>query len=500
MWSHSPAGRIRGTRSSGNGRSLTSEPSVPALEGDPLLHEDRIATAPGRGELVAAHGLERVDQRRRVAMRCAEAVEDLVHCPPFCPQVRWMRMDVSAGALQRLRSARARRPALAAFIGVFAATFLAFLAVGGVLPVLPRYVRGPIGAGDLAVGIVVGAFAFTAVIGRPIGGRLSDTRGRRAIVIAGCSSARRPERCTSCRRAWRVSCSRGWCWACGDGWVFTAGATWIVDLAPPARRGQAIGLFGLAIWGGLSIGPILGQAILDAASYDWVFAFAAITPLLGAAVALRVPDSPVAPVPRERGESLIPRAVVAPGAALALANIGYGTVAGFVVLHLSHRGVGHGATVFTAFAASVVLARLVAGRIPDTLGPVRAAAGAGCAEALGLALLAVAHSLPVALAGGVVMGWGFSLLFPSLALVAVQSIPEQRRGAALGVFTAFFDVGFGLGAPMAGAVASLAGYSAAFWVASAAAAAGVVTVVLAVSGASRGPARGDAGEVAWPSA
>ena len=298
-----------------------------------------------------------------------------------------MRMDVSAGALQRLRSARARRPALAAFIGVFAATFLAFLAVGGVLPVLPRYVRGPIGAGDLAVGIVVGAFAFTAVIGRPIGGRLSDTRGRRAIVIAGLLI------CAAAGALYLVPAGvAGLVFArlvlgVGDGWVFTAGATWIVDLAPPARRGQAIGLFGLAIWGGLSIGPILGQAILDAASYDWVFAFAAITPLLGAAVALRVPDSPVAPVPRERGESLIPRAVVAPGAALALANIGYGTVAGFVVLHLSHRGVGHGATVFTAFAASVVLARLVAGRIPDTLGPVRAAAGAGCAEALGLALL-----------------------------------------------------------------------------------------------------------------
>jgi MFS family permease len=409
-------------------------------------------------------------------------------------------MDVSAGALQRLRSARARRPALAAFIGVFAATFLAFLAVGGVLPVLPRYVRGPIGAGDLAVGIVVGAFAFTAVIARPIGGRLSDARGRRAIVIAGLLI------CAAAGALYLVPAGvPGLVFArlvlgVGDGWVFTAGATWIVDLAPPARRGQAIGLFGLAIWGGLSIGPILGQAILDAAGYDWVFAFAAITPLLGAGVALRVRDSPVEPVPRARGESLIPRAVVAPGAALALANIGYGTVSGFVVLHLSHRGVGHGATVFTAFAASVVVARLVAGRIPDRLGPVRAAAGAGCAEALGLALLALAHSLPVALAGGVVMGWGFSLLFPSLALVAVRSIPEQRRGAALGVFTAFFDVGFGLGAPMAGAVASLAGYPAAFWVASAAAAAGVVTVALAVSGASRGPVRGDAGEVAWPSA
>jgi MFS family permease len=408
-------------------------------------------------------------------------------------------MDVSAGALQRLRAARARRPALAAFVGVFAATFLAFLAVGAVLPVLPRYVRGPIGAGDLAVGVVVGAFAFTAVIGRPVGGRLSDTRGRRAIVVAGliiCAAAGAlylvPAGVPGLVVARLVL-------GVGDGWVFTAGATWIVDLAPPARRGQAIGLFGLAIWGGLSIGPIAGQAILDGAGYDWVFAFTAITPLLGAAVARRVPESPMVLAPRTPGERVVPRAVVAPGVALALANVGYGTVSGFVVLHLAHRGVGHGATVFTAFAASVVVARLIAGRAPDTFGPVRAAAAAGCAEALGLALLALAHSLPVALVGGVVMGWGFSLLFPSLALIAVRSIPEQRRGAALGVFTAFFDVGFGLGAPMAGAVASLAGYPTAFWVASAAAAAGVLTVAFAVRGASRGDG-GGGGDVAWPSA
>jgi MFS family permease len=417
-------------------------------------------------------------------------------------------MDPSAGALTRLRTARARRPALSSFIGVFAATLLGFLAVGGVLPVLPRYVHGPIGAGDLAVGIVIGAFAFTAVIARPVGGRLADARGRRMVVVAGLLT------CAAAGLLYMLPFGvPGLVFArlvlgVGDGWVFTAGATWIVDLAPERRRGQAIGLFGLAIWGGLSAGPILGQLILDQAGYDWVFAFAAITPLLGALVARRVADSPMVPAPRVHGESLVPRAVVAPGVALALANVGYGTVAGFVVLHLSHRGVGHGATVFTAFAASVVVTRLVAGRLPDTLGPLRSAAASGCAEALGLALLAAAHSLPVALAGGIVMGWGFSLLFPSLALVAMRTIPEQRRGAALGIFTAFFDVGFGLGAPIAGAVASLAGYPAAFWMSSAAAAAGVLTVALAVRGGdvARGGgdvARGCAGagaDVAWPSA
>ena len=41
----------------------------------------------------------------------------------------------------------------------------------------------------------------------------------------------------------------------GEGTVFTAGSAWIVDLAPPGRRGRVIGLYGLAVWSGLSIGP-----------------------------------------------------------------------------------------------------------------------------------------------------------------------------------------------------------------------------------------------------
>ena len=79
----------------------------------------------------------------------------------------------------------AGRPVRTAFVGVFAAALLAFLGLGAVLPVLPRYVKGPIGAGDLAVGVVTGAFALTAVLCRPVAGRVADARGRRMVVVVG---------------------------------------------------------------------------------------------------------------------------------------------------------------------------------------------------------------------------------------------------------------------------------------------------------------------------
>ena len=85
-------------------------------------------------------------------------------------------------------------------------------------------------------------------------------------------------------------------------------------------------------------------------------------------------------------------------------------------------------------------------------------------------MIALAKALAVALAGAVVVGVGFSMLFPSLALMVVGGVGEHRRASALGAFTAFFDIGVGLGAPMAGAIAALGGYTAVFVVAAVAAA------------------------------
>lgn len=392
-------------------------------------------------------------------------------------------MNSRADAAGRVRALARARPRAAAFLGVSGATLLGFLAVGAVLPVLPRYVKGPIGSGDLAVGIVTGAFAFSAVAGRPIGGRLADARGRRTIVVAGLLITALAGSLYLLPLGVPGLVAARLVLGVGDGWVFTAGLSWIVDLTPEERRGQAIGLFGLAIWGGLTAGPLIGEIVLDAGSYEAVFVTAALLPLAGALVARRVPDAHAPGAEQPTGaRSLLPRGVVAPGIALALANVGYGTVAGFVVLHLADRGIGHGAGVFTAFAAAVVVARLALGRLPDRLGPHVTAAAAGCAEATGLVLIGAAQSVGVAIAGAVVMGLGFSLLFPSLALIAVGRTGQAQRGTAIGAFTAFFDVGVGVGAPIAGAISALAGYPSAFYVAAGAAAAGVVVGTLVARG------------------
>src|SRR5436305_9437425 len=85
-----------------------------------------------------------------------------------------------------LRSeARTAGRRLARTFGIFCVTLSGFVATGAALPVLPQFVRGPLHAGDVAVGVVMGAFAVSAVLARPFAGRLADRRGRRPVLAAG---------------------------------------------------------------------------------------------------------------------------------------------------------------------------------------------------------------------------------------------------------------------------------------------------------------------------
>ena len=248
---------------------------------------------------------------------------------------------------------------------------LGLVSVGATLPVLPRYVRGPLGDGDLAVGR-----------------RHRGVRDHRARLPAARRPLRRPARAAAGGdRGRRVSTAiAGLLYfvpagvgglivarlflGAGEGLVYTAGSAWVVDLAPPERRGRIIGLYGLAIWGGLSLGPPIGELILHATSFEGVWAFAAGAPLVGRADRDCGSPSgyePRAARPRDVDRRLIAREALRPGLGLSLAIVGYATVAAFIVLHLDERQVGHGAGVFTAFAVSVVAMRVLGGGLPGPL-------------------------------------------------------------------------------------------------------------------------------------
>jgi len=176
---------------------------------------------------------------------------------------------------------------------------------------------------------------------------------------------------------------------------------------------------------------------------------------------------------------LLIRPALLPGVALALAAAGYAGLAAFVVLLLRARGIHSGVFVLSGYSAVYAGTRLFIGHLPDQLGPRRVAAWSGIGEAVGLLIIAMAPNLPVAVLGGLVMGVGFSLLHPSLALMVMNLTDKSKQGAAIGAYTSFWDLGLGVWGPVTGVVATTFGYPAVFIV-GAACAASATAVALSV--------------------
>jgi MFS family permease len=152
---------------------------------------------------------------------------------------------------------------------------------------------------------------------------------------------------------------------------------------------------------------------------------------------------------------------------IAAASYGEGVITALLVLHLVDRGVhagagfGGAASVFSVFAASVILFRIAAAPVMDRVRPEPVATGGFVIEGVGLLVLSVSSSFGVAAIGAALMGAGFAVMFPSLALVATRAASPDERGAALGSFGASFGFGLFLGSLFGGIVSSLGGTSAA---------------------------------------
>ncbi len=360
------------------------------------------------------------------------------------------------------------------FVLTWLSTFGLLLAIGMQIPVIPLFASGPLDAGSVGVGIAVAATAPTAMLLQPIAGRVADRRGRRPLLVAG------PLLLAVALVLYTVVASLPALVALrlvagvGEALAFVATATIVNDLAPDERRGEAVSLYSLAIWGGLAVGPVVGETALGDSGYDTVWIAGAACALAAGIVALGVHET----MPqRARGGGRVPlvhRAALAPGLVLVLGMIGFAGMAAFVPLYARELGLDGAAPLFALNAAIVIAVRLLGRKIPDRSGPRRAATAAMTLAAVGLAVIALVQTPAGLYAGTVVLALGQALVFPALMTIVVATAPAEGRSSAVGSFTACADLGYAIGAISLGGVATVAGYSGVFAVAALAAAAGLL--------------------------
>jgi MFS family permease len=143
----------------------------------------------------------------------------------------------------------------------------------------------------------------------------------------------------------------------------------ISDLAPPARRGEAMSLFSLAPYAGMAVGPALGEALLgdlagEASDFRAAWLVAVLCAGLAALAALRVPETR-ASANGSVGGRLVHRAAILPGLVLLTSWWSFTAFLAFMPLHAREVGLPDSRLVFVVFAAIMLTIRSAGARIPD---------------------------------------------------------------------------------------------------------------------------------------
>jgi MFS family permease len=370
-------------------------------------------------------------------------------------------------------------------------TFICYLSIGLPLAVLPPYVHLRMGYSAVLAGLVISVQYIATLASRPWAGRISDRAGAKVSVLWGMGACTASGAMLVAAAAlhgvhllsFSALIASRLILGVGESLGSTGATLWGITSAGQESTAKVISYNGISTYGAMALGAPLG-VVLE--GWLGLFSIGLLIVLIGAvslSLAYRKP-----PVPVIRGGHLPFTQVVgrvAPhGMALALGGICYSVLATFVTLFYVSRHWNGAALCLTAFGVAFIAARLLFIQAINRFGGFPVAMVCLTVDSLGLLLLWQAHTPWMAMTGAALGGFGFSLVFPAIGVEAVKRVPENNRGTALAVYTAFADVSFFLTGPVAGAVIGLYGYASVFLFAliSVLAALGIVITLCQIQG------------------
>jgi MFS family permease len=357
------------------------------------------------------------------------------------------------------------RPAL----GIIAALFCGYLAVGLPLPVIPIFVHHNLGFSNLIVGLVIGIQFLATVLTRGYAGKLTDHHGGKRSALQGAAV------CALGGLLYLVAAMPGLSPAIslaiivvgrlaagvGESQFVTGCVSWSIASVGPQRAGMSMSWTGIAMFAALAIGAPIGMALYQAYGLEAAMVACIVAPLIAAVIAFRE-VSYASPAGRRLPFFSVIGQIWREGLGLMLQGVGLSGLTAFASLYFVTRNWGHAGLVMTAFGIGFIVVRVVLGSLPDRMSGYRVALWSLIVEAVGQAMLWGAPYEIVALAGALVTGLGCALVFPALGVEALKRVLPANRGSALGAFVAFLDIAYGLSGPAAGAIAGQFGYAAVY--------------------------------------
>ena len=373
------------------------------------------------------------------------------------------------------------------FLLVTFATFAYYLCVGVLVPTLPVFIENGLNSGEAMIGAATVVFSLAAVVSRPALTFVGTRFGRRSLIFWGAvMGAVSALALVFVEEAWQVIPARI-VMGIGEAAVFVGAATLAVELTPEGRKAESASYLSVAVFGGISVGPIVGEWAmgvvpessrgLGAGSFDRVFVITAVAAALCAVVALSLPafvgERPAASPGRAR--FLHPRATL-PGMVMALGFASWTGFNTFVPGYAKELGLKGSSIFFAVYSILCLVIRLLAARLPERVGLIRSVAAAMLFILIGpLAIFTVASPFGI-MVGTVFFALGVSFIYPSLLAIAIDGVDETERVQVVASFTMFFEVGSAAGALCLGIAGQLFGKRSTFLAAAVFAALGLFAV------------------------
>jgi len=345
------------------------------------------------------------------------------------------------------------------FIWVFFASLLMFTAFYILLPTLPVFLTRELRIDEGKTGLILAVFTLAALLIRPFTGFMIDRYGRKifyisslllfAIIFSGYPLA------SAFIVILMVRFIHGLVW----GVATTTGSTLIVDIIPAERRGEGIGLYGLAMTIPMAMGPFAGLQLAQNNNYTLMFLFAGALALAGFLLTLLI-KYPIVPHSGKAVFSfrnLLESTALPVTFNLLIVNITYGGLVSFVSLYALTTGIGNTGIFFIVFASGITLARIYMGKIFDRNGPKALAISGILLLVAGHLILGLILKTAGFMIAGFLLGLGSGVVFPTFQAMVNNLVPPQRRGAANSTLFSGLDLGIGLGMLITGFLAHAIG-------------------------------------------
>lgn len=335
-------------------------------------------------------------------------------------------------------------------------------------PTIPKYVIS-IGNGAAIAGFVSTAFTITSILTRPVAGYYVDTKRKKnvlflAMVIISISIfGYAMSHNVALIIFFRLLHGIGW------GMATTATSTVAVTSLPEDMIGRGLGLFGIASSLASVFAPNLGLHLIESVGYFSMFMIAFSLAVGAGLLSFLIDEASLRKPETVRSKEnilsrLFDKRATLPAIVILSVGIGMASITNFIAVYAEEIHVENIGYYFTVAGAVMLFMRPMFGRIADKVNTKKIVMIAILGFSTVFLTIGLAKKLPAFLLAGVLYGTFYGALGPIVQTWCVKTLGSGKSGTANSIYYTALDIGSGLGATIAGALASTIGYSRMYFV------------------------------------